>query len=244
MEAKTTANPAGLIYSAIPAIMAEIPSIYKDRKNDAQHYNFRGIDDVYNAVNPILAKYRVFMRADVMDVKREERPSKSGGIMAFVQVRVRYSFVASDGSFVSTDSLGEGMDSGDKATPKAMSIAQKYAILQMFAIPTADPKDPEIDNPEPVKAKPIKPKAAVDPIKAELETDGFAVNAPPVSKFDKLSDFAKAKKSLGDRVYYDCLGQFGYEHANQVPVGQRDAVLQIMRTMYADLHSTAKSPTT
>jgi hypothetical protein len=153
VEAKPTANSAGLIYSAIPAIMAEIPSIYKDRKNEAQHYSFRGIDDVYNAVNPILAKHRVFMRADVLEVKREERPSKSGGIMAFVQVRVRYSFITTDGSFVSTDSLGEGMDSGDKATPKAMSIAQKYAILQMFAIPTADPKDPENDNPEPVKLK-------------------------------------------------------------------------------------------
>ena len=155
-------NP-GLIYSAIPAIMSDIPAIYKDRKNDAQHYSFRGIDDVYNAVNPLLSKHGVFMRADVQDIKREERPSKSGGIMAFVQVRVRYSFVAKDGSFVSTDSLGEGMDGGDKATPKAMSIAQKYAILQMFCIPTADPKDPENDNPEP--AKPINGKPPANPSK-------------------------------------------------------------------------------
>ena len=161
-ETKTQTQKApgvGLIYAAIPAIMAEIPSICKDRKNAAQGYNFRGIDDVYNAVNPILAKHQVFMRADVLEIKREERPSRSGGIMAFVQVRVRYSFVASDGSFVSTDSLGEGMDSGDKATPKAMSIAQKYAILQMFAIPTADPKDPEVDNPEPAKPPTATPQA-------------------------------------------------------------------------------------
>jgi hypothetical protein len=174
-ETKTEVKKApgvGLIYAAIPAIMAEIPSICKDRKNTAQGYNFRGIDDVYNALNPILAKHQVFMRADVLEIKREERPSKSGGIMAFVQVRVRYSFVASDGSFVSTDALGEGMDSGDKATPKAMSIAQKYAILQMFAIPTAEPKDPEVDNPEPSKPlaatiqakpeqKPVAPQASM-----------------------------------------------------------------------------------
>lgn len=154
----------GLIYSAIPAIMTDIPAIYKDRTNDAQHYNFRGIDDVYNAVNPLLSKHGVFMRADVQEIKREERPSKSGGIMAFVQVRVRYSFVAKDGSFVSTDSLGEGMDSGDKATPKAMSVAQKYAILQMFCVPTADPKDPENDNPEPAKSVDGKsPKPPVAP---------------------------------------------------------------------------------
>jgi hypothetical protein len=178
-------NP-GLIYSAIPAIMSDIPAIYKDRKNDAQHYNFRGIDDVYNAVNPLLSKHGVFMRADVQDIKREERPSKSGGIMAFVQVRVRYSFVAKDGSFVSTDSLGEGMDSGDKATPKAMSIAQKYAILQMFCIPTADPKDPEIDNPDP--AKPINGKPPVEPSRP---------TSPPVNQLATISSGIKAIINLG-----------------------------------------------
>lgn len=156
-ETKKTSG-VSLIYSAIPAIMSEIPSICKDRKNADQGYNFRGIDDVYNAVNPILAKHQVFMRADIQDVKREERPSRSGGILAFVQVRVCYSFVASDGSFVSTDSLGEGMDSGDKATAKAMSIAQKYALLQMFCIPTADQKDPENDNPEMAKSPTAKPQ--------------------------------------------------------------------------------------
>lgn len=156
-ETKKTSG-ISLIYSAIPAIMSEIPSICKDRKNADQGYNFRGIDDVYNAVNPILAKHQVFMRADIQDVKREERPSRSGGILAFVQVRVCYSFVASDGSFVSTDSLGEGMDSGDKATAKAMSIAQKYALLQMFCIPTADQKDPENDNPEMAKSPTAKPQ--------------------------------------------------------------------------------------
>jgi len=158
METKK-APGAGLIYPAIIAIMREIEPISKDRKNDAQHYSFRGIDDVYNFVQPVLAKHGVFMRSEVLEKTREERLSKGGTIMAFVQVKVRYSFVTTDASFVSTDSLGEGMDSGDKATPKAMSIAQKIAILQMFAIPTADPKDPENDSPEPVKPKAEQPKA-------------------------------------------------------------------------------------
>ena len=93
-ETKIKKDEVGLIYKKIPAIMSEIPSIYKGRKNTAQHYSFRGIDDVYNAVNPIMAKHKVFMRAEVLASNRTERPSKSGGIMAFVQVRVRYYFVA------------------------------------------------------------------------------------------------------------------------------------------------------
>ena len=74
-----TEKDVGLIYQAIPAIMAELPSIYKGRKNSAQNYSFRGIDDVYNAVNPVMAKHGVFMRAEMLgEPKREERPSKSG----------------------------------------------------------------------------------------------------------------------------------------------------------------------
>lgn len=234
-------NNSGLIYKAIPSIMLEIPSIYKDRKNEAQRYKFRGIDDVYNAVNPILAKHGVFMRADVQDVSREERPSKSGGVMAFVQVRVRYSFVAKDGSFVSTDSLGEGMDSGDKATPKAMSIAQKYAILQMFCIPTADSKDPENGSPEPA-LKPRRSEPDDDPLY------GPDVNEPPkdkaafrnitlklsdgkehkVTKFEAYNKFKNLKGAIGDEDYYELLGTFGYEHANEIPDKKLAAIYSVL----------------
>lgn len=149
MTNTATARQGELIYSLMPKVMAEVPSISKDRKNAQQGYQFRGIDDVYNALNGILAKHGLFMSAEVLDVKREERPSKSGGTMAFVQTHVRYRFNAPDGSYVTTDSLGEGMDSGDKATAKAMSVAQKYALFQAFLIPTADPKDIENESPEP-----------------------------------------------------------------------------------------------
>jgi hypothetical protein len=79
---------------------------------------------------------------------------------------VRYSFVAEDGSSISTDAIGEGMESGDKASAKAMSIAQKYAILQMFLVPTEEPKDPENDNPE-VEPKTKRESRAVEMITAD-----------------------------------------------------------------------------
>jgi hypothetical protein len=177
----------GLIYPAILAIMDDIPAIYKERKNDSQNYNFRGIDDVYNAINPLLSKHGVFMKAEVLEKTRVERPARTGGgTLAFVQVYTRYHFVAKDGSFVTTETLGEGMDSGDKATAKAMSIAQKYAILQMFCIPTIDPKEPENDSPEPAagaepaKTNGTKPAAQAGAAKppAEAPKPGAAVAAP------------------------------------------------------------------
>jgi len=254
-DTKTTVNPAGLIYSAIPAIMAEIPSIYKDRKNDAQHYNFRGIDDVYNAVNPILAKHHVFMRADVLDVKREERPSKSGGIMAFVQVKVRYSFVAADGSFVSTDSLGEGMDSGDKATAKAMSIAQKYAILQMFCIPTADPKDIENDNPEPARLKAASSKPKSGPSSAKEDDGGppWGEDADQRADLDQLSaiskqvaslvKYGKTSEEIYARIRANIKAAYKSEIAeiNELTVEQADRTLAFLKSLAVKLEESHRA---
>jgi len=183
----TTTEKPGLIFKQIPAIMSEIPSIGKDRKNTGQGYNFRGIDDIYNFIQPLLAKHSVFMTAEILDDRHEERQSKSGGVIMYRVLKMRYSFVASDGSSVATDAVGEGMDSGDKASAKAMSIAQKYAILQTFLVPTADAKDPEIDNHE------VAPKSAPAPV--ELVTDGQRV---VLSKL--LDDMERAGKDTSDII--------------------------------------------
>jgi hypothetical protein len=195
----------GLIHDAILAVMADIAPLAKDRKNDSQHYSFRGIDDVYNVVQPILVKHGVYLRSEIQSVERSERLSKSGGLMAFSVVRARYFFVAKDGSCVSTDAVGEGMDSGDKSTPKALSIAQKYAILQMFCWPTADPKDPEVDSPEAAangngkpKAQPTAAPAAVpkpQPQASKPEPKPSAPITPEQTK--RISGGAAAMTKLG-----------------------------------------------
>jgi hypothetical protein len=153
------APAGGDIHKRIVAIMRELPAILKDRKNTQQGYNFRGIDDVYNMVHPIMAKHGVFMTCEILTDASGERPSKSGGVLITRSLRLKYCFVADDGSCIATEVIGEGMDSGDKAANKALSVGQKYAILQAFMIPTDDAKDPEVDNPEPMPTP--KPVAAV-----------------------------------------------------------------------------------
>ena len=56
--------------------------------------------------------------------------------------------MTTDGSYVDTVNVGEAMDSGDKGMNKAMSIALKYSLLQMFLIPTEEPKDPDKETPD------------------------------------------------------------------------------------------------
>jgi hypothetical protein len=139
---------APMIYSRIPAIMAEVEAIEKGRRNAAQGYSFRGIDDMYNALHPLFAKHQVFITKAVLSETRTERTNKNGAVMFCVVLKVRFTYFAPDGSSIIDETVGEGMDSGDKATNKALSAAFKYSVMQLLMIPTEEEKDSEVHTPE------------------------------------------------------------------------------------------------
>lgn len=143
------------IQKAMIGVMRDIGAIGKDKVNQQQRFNFRGIDDVYNHLHNIMAKHGVFTTSEILDITRSERPSKGGGVLLFVALKMRYTFHAEDASTIVTEVVGEGMDSGDKATNKAMAIAHKYALLQAFMVPTEDMIDPDSQTVE-AGAKPRK----------------------------------------------------------------------------------------
>lgn len=143
------------IYSAMCAAMKDIGAITKGRTNTQQGFKFRGIDDVYNELHDILAKHKIFTVPEVLDSRTEERTTRNGGALIYRILTMRYTFFCEDGSSVSCVVTGEGMDSGDKAANKAMSIAHKYALFQTFLIPTEDEKDPDAQSHDVApKAKP------------------------------------------------------------------------------------------
>lgn len=144
----STIEKTGKIFSAIPAIMGEIEAIGRERKNQQQGFMYRGIDDVYNALQLLLAKHGVFTAPTVLEDTRTERQSKSGGILFHVVLKIQFRFYATDGSYFDTLVVGEGMDSGDKASNKAESVAHKYALIQVFAIRTEDNADPDAESHE------------------------------------------------------------------------------------------------
>lgn len=124
------------VYTAIVAVTRELSAgISKDRSAQALGYKFRGIDDVLNAVSPALAKHGLCMLPRVVDRVLTERVAKSGLPMFYVCLTVEYDLVADDGSKHTIRVMGEGFDSSDKATNKAMSACYKYAAVQAFCIP-------------------------------------------------------------------------------------------------------------
>lgn len=136
------------IYQSITKIMEEVPSIGKTQRNKTQGFMYRGIDDVINALQPLLAKNKVFIVPEILEQMREERTASKGGNLIYSICKIKYKFYAEDGSSVEAITIGEGMDSGDKATNKAMAIAMKYALFQVFCIPTDEMKDPDSETPE------------------------------------------------------------------------------------------------
>lgn len=134
------------IHNSMNAIMRDVDAIGKDRRNSAQGYSFRGIDDVYNDLHSVLSKHGVYTTSKILGEKHEERTTSKGGCLIYRVLTIEYTFHALDGSQVSSVVVGEGMDSGDKASNKAMAVAHKYALLQAFCIPTEDQKDPENDS--------------------------------------------------------------------------------------------------
>jgi hypothetical protein len=137
-----------MIYKRLALIMKSVGAIGKTRRNAQQGFAFRGIDDVMNELHNAFAENEVVILPFIEGYETQERPTKSGSMQTFIRAKIKFTFVTVDGSSVSTTIVGEAMDMGDKAMNKALSIALKYALLQMFLIPTEEMKDPDAVTPE------------------------------------------------------------------------------------------------
>lgn len=132
------------VYGAIAAVQAALAKvgIQKARKNQQQGYAFRGIDDVYSAIAPLLAEHGLCIIPRVLSRTCTERQTQRGGALFYTCCDVEYTVAAvKDGSTVTARIMGEAMDSGDKSTNKALSAAYKYLCLQLFCIPTEGDND-------------------------------------------------------------------------------------------------------
>lgn len=161
-----------LIYKKIIEVMADINAISKDRRNQQQGFQFRGIDDVMNELHSSLAKCGVFVLPNVLEESRTTGKSRSGGDMFYTRLKISFGFYAEDGSHVDAVVIGEAMDSGDKASNKALSIGLKYAMLQVFCIPTEDEKDPDASSPQPIAGTMQQPQQKKAAAKFDFEPKG------------------------------------------------------------------------
>lgn len=192
----------GKIYEAISNVMAEIGAIGKNKQNEQQKFMYRGIDDVMNALQPALVKYKVFIVPEVTSEERSERSSikefqgqKKESTLLYTRLGITYKFFTDDGSYIEAKVIGEAMDSGDKATNKAMSIAYKYACFQVFCIPTEEMMDPDSEVHEPAP-KTNKQQNKVDKTKSTAPAPSAQTPKaapPPIPTEEQMAAIAQQK---------------------------------------------------
>ena len=141
----------------IVAVMNDVQAVAKRDRNEAQRFNFRGIDAVLNAVGPAFRKHGGFIVPNVLDTRTESLPSKNGGSLNVVRLTVEFGVYGTEGEPIVGVVVAEAFDSGDKATAKAMSVALRTFLLQLLALPTDEP-DPdsysyEIGTQQPVEKR-------------------------------------------------------------------------------------------
>jgi len=186
------------VYKAIIGVQAALAKegIAKDKTcTQGATYKFRGIDDIYNALAPLLAANGLCILPRILARECVERVSKNGGALFYTTVEAEFDFVAAeDGSKHTVKTFGEAMDSGDKGTNKAMSAAYKYAAFQAFCIPTEGDNDADgtVHEVKPQK-QPTRPAA---PPNAKTETGG-ATKAP--ASQEQIMKITELCVAIGDR---------------------------------------------
>lgn len=196
-----------LVYQAISAVAKEMAAtgISKDRTNTQQNFKFRGIDQVYNALAPALVNHGLLILPRITERIVTERTTPKGTVLFYVVVKAEFDFVSTkDGSVHTVVTYGEAMDSGDKATNKAMSIAYKYAAFQAFCIPTEETAidaDAEVHHIQPADADTILAEFTQY---AGTENDAKKLQEQYASTWTRLNGFpehqAKCKDVTGIRI--------------------------------------------
>lgn len=134
------------IFSLLTQVMTDAGAVKKGDYNSHQKFNFRGIDAVINAVSPALRKHGVVVVPTVITSDYESvQVGQNRTVMGHARITITYTFYAPDGSNVVATVSAESMDSGDKATAKAYSVAFRTALLQTLCLPT-DEADPDSDT--------------------------------------------------------------------------------------------------
>ena len=145
---------------SIQGVMQMVSGVAKRDRNDAQRFNFRGIDAVVNAIGPALREVGGVIVPTVLKKQYDRGVTKSGTPTVECFLTVAFDWYGTDGGEPIRGVVAcEAMDMSDKATAKAMSVGLRTYLLQTLMLPT-DEKDPDADY---IERKTVVPDVSVSP---------------------------------------------------------------------------------
>lgn len=140
------------IYEKMSAITNELGVVAKNLNVDmgkGKSYKAVQEKDVLDAVKPIEEKYKVYSypkERKIVDSGILEKETQYGKTKnMYLRIETTYEFVNIDKpeEKITMTSYADGIDSGDKATGKAMTYSDKYSLLKAYKIATGDDPDKE-----------------------------------------------------------------------------------------------------
>jgi len=164
-------------------------------------YKAVGEADVLDAVKPIEAELGIYSYPYDREVIYQDMVTVNYGenerVNAFFRIKVVYRFVNIDNpeEYIDIVSYGDGVDSQDKAPGKAMTYADKYALLKAYKIETGDDPDKDLSgtmkpqNKQELKAK-MATKMQIDKIKSLVAEEHWPqmFNYYKINNFDEMSE--------------------------------------------------------
>ncbi len=195
------------IYQRLLKITEELKTVEKNLNvpvSAKSSYKAVSERDVLDAVKPLEAKYGVYSYAydrkiiENGELVSNKKDFQTGEIkeqkQLYMRLEVTYRFVNVDNpqEYIEIKTYGDGIDTGDKATGKAMTYADKYALLKAYKISTGEDPDQEpsdeLKKINTEKATPKQISMLLDNYKGEDLTKLLRGN-----NIEKIEDMPKAK---------------------------------------------------
>ena len=182
------------VQQAWAAVMEDVRALGKDQRNNTGGgFNFRGVDDVMNAVGPALRTHGVSVIPTAVDLRTRDAQTTTGKAAHETMVVVQYAIYGPAGDSMPGAAAGESLDSGDKATPKAMSVAYRTFLLQSLCLPTHE-VDPD--------AQTFDRAQAPDPRKLAQETAERLPTTTDAGTVERVRAWASERDLLAVEVQY------------------------------------------
>ena len=123
-------------------IMDDVCYIQKRGHNTFHKYRYAKDTDISTAFSKAFRDHQVFMFSSIVDRQCHSYKTRGDKDSFLITVQLEVTFVdAESGESFKTTFYGDGSDSDDKAVYKAITGAQKYALMKTFLVATGD--DPE-----------------------------------------------------------------------------------------------------
>lgn len=141
------------IYEKLSKITNEITNVNKNLNVGVGKNSYKAVGeaDVLYAVKQMEEKYKVYsypydrkiVTDEVLEYEKEYDGKVTKGNQIFMRIETTYRFINIEKpeEYVDIKSYGDGIDTQDKAPGKAMTYADKYALLKCYKIITGDDPD-------------------------------------------------------------------------------------------------------